>query len=155
RSRLGFWAWVGALFLVFGALGFWGSHDRRPPTLNDVAWPKGALFAFVVLAAAGWLVPRSRLLPRRSIRPEAQLAGYSGALLALGVIGLLVAATNPFALVFLLPALHAWLWLPQVQSRRPALRAGVFLAGFAGPAFLIWSFATHYGLGWDAPWYIA
>jgi peptidase M28-like protein len=155
RSRLGFWVWVGALFLVFGTLGFWGSHDRRPPTLNDVVWPKGALLAFVVLAAAGWLVARSRLLPRRPIRPEEQLAGHSGALLVLGVIGLLVAATNPFALVFLLPSLHAWLWLPQVQTRDPALRASVYLAGFAGPAFLIWSFATHYGLGWDAPWYIA
>jgi hypothetical protein len=29
------------------------------------------------------------------------------------------------------------------------------VAGFAGPAYLVWSFATHYGLGWDAPWYIA
>ena len=26
--------------------------------------------------------------------------------------------------------------------------------GFIGPAYLVWSFATHYGLGWDAPWYI-
>jgi hypothetical protein len=76
-------------------------------------------------------------------------------LLALGVIGLLVAATNPFSLVFVLPSLHAWLWLPQVQDRRPAARAGVFLAGFAGPLYLIWTFSTHYGLGWDAPWYVA
>jgi hypothetical protein len=155
RSRLGFWAWVGALFLVFGALGFWGSSDRRPPTLNGVNWPDGALLVLVLLAGCGWLVARSRLLPRRPIRPEERLAGHSGALLALGVIGLLVAATNPFALIFVLPSLHAWLWLPQVQSRHPAVRAGVFLAGFAGPAFLVWSFATHYGLGFDAPWYIA
>jgi hypothetical protein len=93
-------------------------------------------------------------LPRRPIRPEERLAGHSGALLALGVVGLLLAATNPFALIFALPSLHAWLWLPQVQARRPALRAGVFLAGFLGPAYLVWTFATHYGLGWDAPWYI-
>jgi hypothetical protein len=76
-------------------------------------------------------------------------------LLALGVVGLLVAATNPFALVFVLPSLHAWLWLPQVQTQHPAVRAGVFAAGLAGPVYLVWSFATHYGLGWDAPWYIA
>jgi hypothetical protein len=97
---------------------------------------------------------RSRLLPRRPIRPEERLAGHSGALLALGVVGLLLAATNPFALIFILPSLHAWLWLPQVQTRQPALRAGVFLAGFLGPGYLVWSFATHYGLGWDAPWYV-
>jgi hypothetical protein len=31
----------------------------------------------------------------------------------------------------------------------------VLLVGFAGPLLLIWSFASRYGLGWDAPWYIA
>jgi Peptidase family M28 len=155
RSRLGFWAWVGALFLVFGALGFWGRSGGHPPSLNTVTWPGAALIAFVVLAAAGWLVARSRLLPRREIRLEERLAGQSGALLALGVIGLLVAATNPFALVFVLPSLHAWLWLPQAQTRHAALRSSIFAAGLAGPFYLVWSFATHYGLGWDAPWYLA
>ncbi|MGH2999402.1 MAG: hypothetical protein ACRDNM_08875, partial [Gaiellaceae bacterium] len=29
------------------------------------------------------------------------------------------------------------------------------LLGFAGPALLVWSFATRYGLGLDAPWYVA
>jgi hypothetical protein len=154
RSRLGFWAWVGALFLVFGALGSWGSGSGHPPPL-DVTWPGGALIALVLLAGAGWVVARSRLLPRGPLLPEERLAGHSGALLALGVVGLLVAATNPFALVFVLPSLHAWLWLPQVQTRHPALRASVFVAGLAGPVYLVWSFASHYGLGWDAPWYVA
>jgi hypothetical protein len=155
RSRLGFWAWVGAIFLVFDAFGLWGGDDGYAPSLTSVSWPGGALIALVALAGAGWLVARSRLLPRREIRPEERLAGHSGALLALGVVGLLLAATNPFALIFLLPSLHAWLWLPQVQTRHPGLRAGVFLAGLLGPGYLVWTFATHYGLGWDAPWYIA
>ncbi len=97
---------------------------------------------------------RSRLLPRRPVRTEERLAGHSAALLALGVVGLLVAATNPFALIFVLPSLHAWLWLPQVQTRNAGARAAVFLTGLIGPAYLVWTFATHYGLGWDAPWYI-
>jgi Peptidase family M28 len=155
RSRLGFWAWVAALFLVFGALGFWGSNGGRPPSLDSVKWPMAALGVLILLAGLGWIVARSRILPRRAIHPEERLAGHSAALLALGVIGLLVAATNPFSLVFMLPSLHAWLWLPQVQDRRPAARAGVFLAGFAGPLYLIWTFSSHYGLGWDAPWYVA
>ena len=154
RTRLGFWAWVGALFLIFGALGFWGARDGRPPSLNSVDWPVVALLAFALLAGLGWIVARSRILPRREILPEERLAGHSAVLLALGVIGLLVAATNPFSLVFLLPSVHAWLWLPQVQNRGPAVRAGVFLAGLAGPFYLVWTFATHYGLGWDAPWYV-
>jgi hypothetical protein len=155
RSRLGFWAWVGALFLVFGALGFWGRRDGRPPPLSSVTWPSGALLALVLLAGLGWVVARQRLLPRRPLRPEERLAGHSAALLALGVVGLLVAATDPFALAFLLPSVHLWLWLPQVQSRHPLARITVLLAGFAGPTFLVWSFATHFGLGWDAPWYLA
>jgi Peptidase family M28 len=155
RSRLAFWAWVGALFAVFGALGFWGDGGGRPPALHGVNWPTGALVVLAPLAGLGWLVTRDRLLPRRPIRPEERLAGHAGALLALGVVGLLVAATNPFALVLVLPSLHLWLWLPQVQNRTPVARAAVLLAGFAGPALLVWTFATHYGLGWDAPWYLA
>ncbi len=154
RSRLGFWAWVGAVFLAFGAFGFWGTMDGHAPPLSSVTWPGSALLALVLLAGAGWIVTRARLLPQREIRPEERLAGHSAALLALGVVGLLVAATNPFALIFVLPSLHAWLWLPQVQSRNPAVRASVFCAGLLGPAYLVWSFATHYGLGWDAPWYV-
>ncbi len=154
RSRLYFWAWVGAVFLVFGAFGFWGKMDGRAPSLDSVTWPGSALLALSLLAGAGWIVARTRLLPQREIRPEERLAGHSAALLALGVVGLLVAATNPFALIFVLPSLHAWLWLPQVQTRHPAVRAGVFGAGLLGPAYLVWSFATHFRLGWDAPWYV-
>jgi hypothetical protein len=155
RSRLAFWAWVGALFLVFAAFGAWGGGGRRPSSLDSVSWPAGTLVVLGLLGAIGWLVARERLLPRRPIRVEEQIAGHTGALLALAVVGLLVAATNPFTLVFLLPCLHTWLWLPQVQSRPLALRAAVFLVGLAGPALLLWSFATQYGLGLDAPWYLA
>jgi hypothetical protein len=155
RSRLGFWIWTGALFAIFGVLGLWGHSDGRPPPLADVRWPTGAILVLVPLAGLGWFVARERLLPRRPIRPEERLAGHTAALLALGVVGLLVAATNPFALVIVLPSLHLWLWLPQVQNRHVSVRALLLLAGFVGPAFLVWSFATHYGLGWDAPWYLA
>ncbi len=155
RSRLAVWAWVGALFLVFAAFGFFGGTGGRPPSLNDVAWPTGALIVLALLGAIGWLVARDRLLPRRPIEAEEELAGHTAALLALAVVGLLVAATNPYALVFLLPCLHFWLWLPQVQARPRTVRALLLLAGFAGPAYLVWTFATHYGLGWDAPWYLA
>ena len=58
---------------------------------------------------------------------------------------LLVVATNPYALIFLLPSLHAWLWLPQVSRARPPVRLGVLALGFAGPALLIGEFAGRYG----------
>jgi len=154
RSRLGFWIWVGIVFLLFAALGAWGAADGRPPSLDDVHWPVGGLIGLGILAVGGWVLTRDRLAPRRPVSPEEQLAGHTAALLALSVVGLLVAATDPFALLFLLPSLHVWLWLPQVQSHGRGARSAVLLLGLAGPALLVWSFATRYGLGWDAPWYI-
>ena len=108
-----------------------------------------------MLALLGWFVARERLIPRRAITPEEELAGHTASLLCLGALSLLVVATNPFALVFLLPSLHVWLWLPQVRGAPVAVRLGVLVAGFAGPALLVGSFALRFGLGWDTPWYLA
>ena len=155
RSRLGFWVWCGGLFALFSAAGAWPKGAARPPLLTQAHWPAAALAGLAILAGVGWIVARHRLVPRRPILPEEQLAGHAGALLALGVVALLVVATNPFALLFLLPSLHLWLWLPQVRGRAPLVRAAVLLLGFAGPALLVWSFASRYGLGVEAPWYIA
>jgi hypothetical protein len=155
RSRLGFWLWCGALFAFFALVGVWPRGAARPPSLDSVHWPMAGLVGLAVLAGIGWFVSRDRLLPRRPVRPEEELAGHTGALLALGVVALLIVATNPFALVFILPSLHVWLWLPQVRRQGAWVRAAVLVGGFAGPLLLLWSFATRYGLGWDAPWYIA
>jgi hypothetical protein len=108
-----------------------------------------------LLALAGWLTTRERLLPRRAVSAEDELAGHTAALLALGALALLVVGTNPFALLFLLPSLHAWLWLPQVGRTSAPVRMAVLALGFAGPALLLGEFAGRYGLGWDAPWYLA
>jgi hypothetical protein len=154
RSRLGFWLWCGGLFGLFAVFGAWGSGAARPPSLTGVHWPAGALLGLAALAGVGWIVARDRLLPRRPVRAEEQIAGHTGALLALSVVALLVVATNPFALIFLLPSLHVWVWLPQVRRSPLPVRVIVLIAGFGGPALLLWSFAGRYGLGWDAPWYV-
>jgi hypothetical protein len=158
RSRLAFWLWTGAVFGVMALLGVFGNGAPRPPS-PDLAFagdpPLLALGVLAALAAAGWLVARERLLPRRPVSAEEELAGQTAALLALAVIALLVVATNPFALIFVLPSLHAWLWLPQVRYHRPWVRAAVLVTGFAGPLLLLGSFAWRYELGADAPWYVA
>ena len=41
------------------------------------------------------------------------------------------------------------------QQGRLADQYEHLLAGLSGPALLLWSFAGRYGLGWDAPWYVA
>ena len=70
------------------------------------------------------------------------------------MIALVVAASNPFALLFILPSLHAWLWLPQIQDRPLPLRLALYAAGFTGPLLLFLSFASRYDLGVDTLWYL-
>jgi hypothetical protein len=157
RSRLLFWLWVGIVFEAFAWLGVWpggASVAVSPESSAARDWPVLGLLGLGALAALGLWVVRDRLRPRRPVSAGEQLAGQTAALLALGVVSLLVVATNPYALLLVLPSLHAWLWLPQVQQRRPAVRATVFAAGFVGPLVLLVWIGARYGLGLDAPWYV-
>jgi hypothetical protein len=158
RSRLAFWLFAGVLFGVLGLVGAWPEGEPRPLAPGTEAaghWPVTGLVVLTIAAIVAWLVARERLLPRRAVAASDELAGYTVALLVLGVLALVVIATNAFALLFLLPSLHAWLWLTQLRDERPALRAAVLAAGFAGPVLLLASFAVRFGLGFDAPWYVA
>jgi hypothetical protein len=157
RSRAGFWIFVGLAFYVFRLLGAWPPAVGRPidpatPIAGD--WPALALIGLAVVALAGWFVVRPRLVPRRAVTPEERLAGETAALLGLGIVSLLVLATNPYALLFLVPALHAWLWLPHLRMRRRAAAVVVFIVGLAGPALILLSLGLRFGLGFDAPWYL-
>ncbi|MGH3003352.1 MAG: hypothetical protein ACRDM1_11965 [Gaiellaceae bacterium] len=157
RTRLGVWLFVGLAFYAFRAVGAWPGGVDRPPSPDGAAagdWPVLALIGLGAVALAGWIVGRQRLVPRRPVGSDEQLAGETVGLLALGVVSLLTLATNPYALIFVLPALHAWLWLPQVRSGPGIGRVLVFAVGLAGPAVLVWSLALRYGLGLDAPWYL-
>ena len=158
RSRLALWLFAGAMFALFGLVGLWPDGAARPPSPDLEAarsWPIPAIGALAGLFLLGWLVTRERLLPRRRPSSEEVLAGYTAALLVLAVLGLVVVATNAFALLFVLPAAHAWLWLPQVRDRLVWARLGVLVVGLAGPLVLVGSFAVRHGLGLDAPWYLA
>jgi hypothetical protein len=157
RTRLGFWLFLGGAFYVFKLVGAWPAGVARPPnptTSGAGDWPVLALVALGIVGLGGWVVARHRLVPRRPVGADEQLAGETVALLTLGVVSLLVLATNPFALLFVLPALHAWLWLPQVRSGRAPARALVLLLGLTGPALILLSLGVRYGLGFDAPWYL-
>jgi len=56
--------------------------------------------------------------------------------------------------IFVLPSLHAWIWLPQTRGGLPPVKIAVLVAGFLGPVLLLGSMATSLGLGFDAPWYL-
>jgi hypothetical protein len=112
------------------------------------------MLGFLAVCLVLWFVARDRLIPRRRIGAGEEVAGYTAALLGLAVVSLLVVATNAFALLLLLPSLHAWLWLPQSRSKPPWTRAAILVAGFAGPLLLLWSLGSRFGLGLHAPWYL-
>ena len=157
RTRISCWLFAGAAFYLFGAAGAWPTGARRPPNpaLPSAGnWPAAALVLFAVVAFTGWIVSRQRLVRRRAVSPEEELGGQTVALIALAVLSLLILATNPYALLFALPPLHAWIWLPHLRERRPELRFVALAVGLAGPLILVVSLATRYHLGFDAPWYL-
>ncbi len=157
RRRLGFWLFLGGLFELFALFGAWPGGVARPinpDSSSAVHWPILGLVLFGLVASAGWLFARELLRPRRPATGSEELAGHTAALLTLGMLTLLAVSTNVFSLVFLLPSLHAWLWLPQLRGRPAGTRLVVFLAGLLGPLLLVTSFAVRFGLGIDALWYV-
>jgi hypothetical protein len=156
RSRLLFWGYAGLLLFVAAKLGAFPDGEPRPlPPDAGVYDPSPVVLGVLAaLLVTGWLIGRERLIPRRPAALEETLAGHTVALLALGLVALVVVATNPFSLVYLLPSLYAWLWLPQAHASSPVVRGALLTLGLAGPLILTLSFATRFDLGGDAPWYL-
>jgi hypothetical protein len=158
RARLSYWGFAALVVLAAARLGLYpDAESGRPVPLasEEVAGASTVGVALLLaLLAVAWLVGREPLIPRRPATLEEKLAGYTVALLALGLLALLVVATNPYALIFLLPSLYAWLWLPQAHAAPALARAALFAAGCAGPLLLVASFGSRYDLGADAPSYL-
>ncbi|MGC9973788.1 MAG: M28 family peptidase [Gaiellaceae bacterium] len=156
--RLGFWLFLLALFWLFALIGFWPKGDGRPLSPDSHAAtsaPLAALLVFAFIAFGAWLVSRSRLLPRKEASTEQELAGYASALLVVAVASLAVAWLNSYALLFLLPPLHAWIWMPQLRRYRPWASLALLAAGLLGPLLVYWELAARLHLGLDAFWYIS
>ena len=148
RSRLFLWlyggllVWIGAVAGVFPT----GAALPLPPTSSFVTdWPLSGLAVLVVAFALGWLVVRRPLVPVSRPTPEQRLAGYTTALTWLAGVAVVVGLLKPYALVFVLPSLYAWLWLPLRQ--RFWSRIGVYLAGLLGPVLGLLLLGHEIGLG--------
>jgi hypothetical protein len=158
RTRLAFWLILGGAFALLAWTGAWpggASRPLQPASHAAGTWPLGGLAALAAVAGLGWIVARHRLVPRSTVTGEDELAGHAVTQVALAVLALLVVATNAFALLLLLPSLHVWPWLTQMRDRRLTARLGALVAGAAGLVLVVLLFATRYGLGFDAPWYLA
>ncbi len=157
RSRMGVTLWLVAVVYLLTALDVLptGAAGRAlaPDSPAATTWDVTALVALGVLGAAGYAIAWPQIRGRRNTDEATALAGHAAAMLALCCVALGVALVNPFALLFVLPSLHAWLWLPQLRDRPAALQLATYAVGFVGPAVFLVSLMTRFGLGIDAFWY--
>jgi peptidase M28-like protein len=153
RSRIGVWLWALVALWLAAATGVLPSGEARPlPPAGASAtdWPVASVTVLGLVATAGWWLARPRLQPRRSASAEEELAGYAIALAGLGFVAVATAVMSPFALVFVLPSLYTWLWLPHVQTTgRSWVMDVLFGLGLAGPVLALVSLESRFDLGID------
>jgi hypothetical protein len=133
RARVLFWLYGGLVLWLGGLLGIFptGASLAVPPSVVS-DWPVAGIGLLGAALALGWLTARRRVVRVRPTTAEERLAGYTVALGWVGVVAVAVALAKPYALVFVLPSLYAWLWLP--VGSRLWQRIGLFLLGLVGPA---------------------
>ena len=159
RIRFAVWLWV-LLLLGVGALaGVFPRGSDIPPAPDSPAvrsWPVGWLLGLGAMAAVGWWRARRALAPAAAApaTDDEVLGGYVVALLTLGGVAVATPLISPYGLVFLLPSLYAWLWLPQVDRGSGWARDTLYGVGLAGPALALVVIGSQLGLGLDTPLYI-
>ncbi len=134
RARLflallaGVLVWLGAATGVFPT----GAPLPLAPYANVLDEPPvvGLLLLAAVYAVI-WLVMRQRLVVATHPTAEERLAGLAVALALIGAVAIAIALTKPYALVFVVPSLYAWLALP-VEGRLWR-RGTMFVLGLSGP----------------------
>jgi hypothetical protein len=134
RARLGVWlfgavvVWVGAVAGILPT----GAPLPLPPYAEFFGdRPVFGVLALVAAVGLGWLVARPRLSPAHAAAADERLAGLIVAMAVLGAVAVGLALVQPYALVFVLTSLYAWLWLP-LEGRLGA-RAAMYVAGLVGP----------------------
>ncbi len=156
-TRVMLWLWIGLLFGLFAVVGLLADGAGKPidPDSETArSWPVVVLVALLVLSTLGWLAARPGLAGDGPASRSEELGGHLAGMLVLIGVSIVVAASNPYALLFVLPSLHAWLWLPHIPRSRLSSRLALYAAGFAGLFLLVASFAVRLGLGLDAIWYL-
>jgi hypothetical protein len=134
RTRLGIWLFGAVLVLIGAFARIFPTGEALPLPPYGQFFETRPVFGLFVLAVAfvlWWLVLRRPLVPLKSAAPDERLAGFVVALGLLGLVALGLAVFQPYALVFVLPSLYAWLWLP--LEGRLAARVGVLATGLLGP----------------------
>ncbi len=157
RTRFGAWLWVCFAVFLASLAGVFPRGSAIPPPPDSPAvtdWPVAGLALVGALAWFGWWRARRVLSPAAPAREDDVLAGYAVALVGLGAVAVATALISPYALLFVVPSLYAWLWLPQIKERRAWLQDVLFGLGLVGPALAVVVVGTQLGLGLHAPLYL-
>jgi hypothetical protein len=137
----GFLVWCGAVGGVFPT----GAPLPLSPLTEVLESPAvGGLLLLVFAFFVGWLFARRNLASHVAPTAGERLAGLAVALGALGIVAVALAVTKPYGLVFVLPSLYAWLWLPLEQ--RLWYRVPLFLLGLAGPVIALLVLSRELGV---------
>jgi hypothetical protein len=138
RARLGYWGFAGLVLWLCALVGVLptGAALPLPPYASLVTErPFLALVAVVVVFAVGWLLVRERLMPATPPAADERLAGLVVGLGLAGTVATCLAFLQPYALLFVLPSLYAWLWIP--LEGRAASRIVLFALGLIGPVLAL------------------
>jgi hypothetical protein len=113
----------------------------------------GILLALLAGVAVWRFAGRPRISPGPpgAVSGADRTAGLAAGMLGLAFASTLLAATNPFALVLVLPAVHLWLLLPGAARLGRRFMVALFVLGLIGPALLTFEYATRFHLGLTAP----
>lgn len=156
RRRLGFWLVAGLAVLVASTAGVF-PHDRPGAIAAGdpgvTRWPVLGLIVLGAVIVLAWLVARVRLLPRRPVTVEEEVAGQLAGLTTLGAAAVLTAIANPYALLFVAPSILAWTWLPQLGDGPRWARDLLYGVGLAAPAVVLIVLAAQLDLGARAALY--
>ena len=92
---------------------------------------------------------------RATADTEDELAAYTVAFVSLLLVAAGTALVSPYSLVFVLPSLYTWLWLPQLGRTPDWVTDALFGAGLVGPVLALVVLAEQLDLGARAPLYAA
>jgi hypothetical protein len=117
-----------------------------------ISWT-GILLALLVGVVVWRFVGRPRIAPGPpfTVTGAERTAGLVAGLLGIGFACALLSATNPFALILVLPAAHLWLVLPSAARLGRRFMIIMYLLGMLGPALLVFEYATRFHLGLSTP----
>lgn len=123
-----------------------------PPLPHRTGVTTTGIVIVALVTAIYWrFVSRPRLRAGAQSTGGERTIGLTTGMFGLMLAGILLAAVNPFVLIVIVPAAHAWLW---IASAARAGRRGMlvpYLIGFLGLVLIVAELWWGQDLGWQTP----